>query len=349
TITFDKQSGSGGTSSTTATYNSAMPTITAPTRTGYIFEGYYSATNGGGTKYYNADGTSAKTCNLTSNTTLYAKWKANTYTITFDRNYLTSSIWTDTLTTSNWTSYNVGISKTTESLSTAMEGKLMKITINSVSGSGGPFFNSRLDLSIGSKYTEEFFIKASRNITLSNVGSEQGGAGNQINVTTNWQRFRHEFTAAGNTGQGYRAFIFYGPYSSNDVIYIHSLQVMKGTEGTTSITLQAGTTYGDSLPIPARTNYTFNGWFTSPSGGTEITSTSVVPASNTTLYAQYTYNGSTSSGGSSGGSTGGSTGGGGCTCSSKIDCASVANTTVSCVSGMCTYYRNGSNIGSMCY
>ncbi|MGM9877320.1 MAG: InlB B-repeat-containing protein [Bacilli bacterium] len=84
TITFDMQSGSGGTSSIAATYNSAMPTITLPTRTGYTFSGYYSETNGGGTQYYNADGTSANNWNLTSNATLYAYWIANKYTVTFD-------------------------------------------------------------------------------------------------------------------------------------------------------------------------------------------------------------------------------------------------------------------------
>ncbi|MGM9877843.1 MAG: hypothetical protein ACI33S_04250, partial [Bacilli bacterium] len=66
----------GGTSSTTATYDSAMPALTSlPTRIGYTFSGYYSETNGEGTKYYNADGTSARTWNIASNRILYAKWK----------------------------------------------------------------------------------------------------------------------------------------------------------------------------------------------------------------------------------------------------------------------------------
>ena len=52
TVNFDQQSGSGGTSSVTATYGSAMPSITVPTRTGYTFGGYYTSTNGIGTQYY---------------------------------------------------------------------------------------------------------------------------------------------------------------------------------------------------------------------------------------------------------------------------------------------------------
>ncbi len=84
TVTLDRQSGSGGSSSVTATYDAAMPTATMPTRVGYSFGGYYTEANGGGTQYYNADGTSARNWGETSNTTLYAKWTAATYTVALD-------------------------------------------------------------------------------------------------------------------------------------------------------------------------------------------------------------------------------------------------------------------------
>ncbi|MDD6272092.1 MAG: InlB B-repeat-containing protein [bacterium] len=86
TITFDKQFGSGGTTIIAATYNSAMPTITLPTRTGYKFAGYYTEKGGVGTKYYNADGTSANKWNITSDTTLYAYWIPNKLNIVFNAN-----------------------------------------------------------------------------------------------------------------------------------------------------------------------------------------------------------------------------------------------------------------------
>ena len=83
-VTLDRQSGTGGSSSVTATYGSAMPSATMPTRTGYTFKGYYTSTGGSGTKYYNADGTSAKNWDLTdSSKTLYAYWTANSYSITY--------------------------------------------------------------------------------------------------------------------------------------------------------------------------------------------------------------------------------------------------------------------------
>ena len=51
-----------------------------------------------------------------------------------------------------------------------------------------------------------------------------------------------------------------------------------------------GGTYG-ALATTSRTGYTFNGWFTATSGGTEIESSDTVStASNQTLYAQWTEN-----------------------------------------------------------
>ena len=51
-----------------------------------------------------------------------------------------------------------------------------------------------------------------------------------------------------------------------------------------------GKAYGD-LPVPTRTGYTFNGWYTAETGGTKIEAgTSVTAATNHTLYAQWTVN-----------------------------------------------------------
>lgn len=93
TVTLNNNNGTGGTSSVTATYGSAMPSATMPTRTGYDFAGYYdtSATSGG-TQYYTAAGASARTWNKTSDTTLYARWTAKSYSITYkDQNDATFS------------------------------------------------------------------------------------------------------------------------------------------------------------------------------------------------------------------------------------------------------------------
>ncbi len=84
-VVFDRQSGSGGTESVTATFGSAMPSASAPSRTGYTFTGYYTSANGGGTQYYDENMSSVRNWNIaTSPTTLYANWTPNTYTLTFN-------------------------------------------------------------------------------------------------------------------------------------------------------------------------------------------------------------------------------------------------------------------------
>lgn len=85
-ITFDKQQGTGGTDKVNGTFDAAMPSATMPTRTGYIFQGYFSKTNGQGTKYYNADGSSASKYNVDGDLALYAYWKPITYKVVFDAN-----------------------------------------------------------------------------------------------------------------------------------------------------------------------------------------------------------------------------------------------------------------------
>jgi len=87
TVTLNNQSATtAGSTSVTATYGSVLPSITVPTKTGYTFGGYFTETGGKGTQYYTASGTSTVNWNIAATTTLYAKWTANTYTVSFNSN-----------------------------------------------------------------------------------------------------------------------------------------------------------------------------------------------------------------------------------------------------------------------
>ncbi len=79
-ITFDRNGGSGGTSSIDVTLNDIMPSISTPTRTGYTFAGYYTARTGG-VQYYDEYGHSVRTFDLGSDTTLYAHWTARSWKV----------------------------------------------------------------------------------------------------------------------------------------------------------------------------------------------------------------------------------------------------------------------------
>jgi len=97
TITLDREGASTGSVSVTMTYNSSSHTaITAPTKTGYNFGGWYSGDNGTGSQVMNASGVLQANVDgytgaggvwtrTTTPTTLYAKWIAKEYTITLDR------------------------------------------------------------------------------------------------------------------------------------------------------------------------------------------------------------------------------------------------------------------------
>ena len=92
TVTLNPQGGSGGTTSVDATEGSAMPgSKTAPGKTGYTFGGYYANSGGSGTKYYNANMTSAHNWDVAASTAeIHAKWTPITYTIHFNGNGNTS-------------------------------------------------------------------------------------------------------------------------------------------------------------------------------------------------------------------------------------------------------------------
>ncbi len=63
-----------------------MPAAPMPSKYGYIFKGYYTEINGGGTQYYDSNMTNVKNWDIASSTTLFAYWQGNQYVVSFDRN-----------------------------------------------------------------------------------------------------------------------------------------------------------------------------------------------------------------------------------------------------------------------
>ena len=77
-ITYDTNGGSENTTQTISVGNSLSTLPTNPTRRGYSFDGWYTAKTGG---------TQITTSTVpTTNTTYYAHWTPNTYTLTFNAN-----------------------------------------------------------------------------------------------------------------------------------------------------------------------------------------------------------------------------------------------------------------------
>lgn len=72
--------------------------------------------------------------------------------------------------------------------------------------------------------------------------------------------------------------------------FVASFNANGGACSTSNKSVKCGNTYGN-LPTPTRAGYTFDGWYTSATGGTKVTaSTKVTATSNHTLYAHWTCN-----------------------------------------------------------
>lgn len=92
TVTFNANGGSVSTTGKTVAYDAVYGTLPTPTRTGYSFDGWYTASVGG------SKITSSSIMKSTSAQTLYAHWKANTYTVIFNANGGSGSMSAQTLT-----------------------------------------------------------------------------------------------------------------------------------------------------------------------------------------------------------------------------------------------------------
>ena len=105
------------------------------------------------------------------------------------------------------------------------------------------------------------------------------------------------FTASTFTAYTYRESDTYVEFSNG---YTYTITLNPNYEGSTFSTVITGTdgklTTGN-LPTPTRDGYTFDGWFTEATGGTEVTNETPLER-NTTIYAHWT---ARSSGGGSGG------------------------------------------------
>ena len=80
TITFNANSGSVSPTSKSVTYDGTYGDLPTPTKTGHTFNGWYTNTS------YTTQITATTKVNITTNQTLYAKWTANQYILTFNAN-----------------------------------------------------------------------------------------------------------------------------------------------------------------------------------------------------------------------------------------------------------------------
>lgn len=309
TVTLDKQSGSGGDDSVTATYDSAMPSAEAPTRTGYTFGGYYSEASGGGTKYYNADMSSAHIWDVADNGTLYALWTANSYTVTLDANGGTGgtasvsatydsampSATAPTKTGYNFLGYYYNYtqyydesmnsiqtwdrtSATTLQAHWAVKQCTVILDADAVVTTPGTASVDNVTYDQPMPTPEDLTAPTKTGYTFGGYYTGHNGSGTQyytasMTSATNWL----EDTESETT--------LYAKWTANQ--YTVSFNARGGSPSPGDITVTYDAEYG-TLSTPTRYGFTFDGWYTGETDGTQVESSTIVQITdNQTLYAHW--------------------------------------------------------------
>lgn len=217
TIKYNANGGTGAPESQTKTHDSTLTLRSAkPSRNGYTFLGWSESSSATRATYQPSD-----KFTVNKNTTLYAVWQQNTYTIVYNANGGTGA-------PTNQTKYHD-----------------LATTLSSIKPSRAGYI----------------FLGWSESSTATYATYQPS----------------ERFTANKNT-------ILYAVWKNN--IYTITFNANGGTVSQSSKTVQQGEKYG-TLPTPVRDGYTFNGWYTSKSGGTRIGSDTIMTDSNITVYAQW--------------------------------------------------------------
>ena len=291
TVTLDRQGGSGGSASVTATYGSAMPTIDVPTRSGYTFGGYYTSTGGSGTQYYTADGTSARTWDKTGATTLYAKWTAKTISLAtaVDNTALV-------FTTGGDADWYGQVDMTHDGVDAARSGEIgnskytwMRTTVD---GSGIISFWWKCD-------TGNNWLMAWRDIVAFKIDDKTIST---IYDTKDWRMVTASVKGSGtHTIDWIYTKDNHGAAKDRDdcawvdqvewkPMVMVTLDAQGGTVASNELFLARNDYNGygyNVLPTPTWANRTFLGWYTAKVGGTRVYYSSTTPSQDMTLYAHW--------------------------------------------------------------
>ena len=279
TLTLKKNDGTNSFTSMTGTFDGPIGTISTPTRTGYIFSGWYLAA---------INGTPFTDTTFTAeDRTIYAHWTAKDATLTLDAN---------------------GGSVTPTSVSGVFDGNIGTIPTPTRTGYT---FDGWFDSAVGGNaFTDTTFTAENRtvyahwtakdatltfdanggSVTPASVsGSFDGNIGTIPTPTRTGYAFDGWFDAAtgGNTFTD-TTFTF-----ENKTIYAHwtakdATLTFDANGGSVTPANVSGSFDGNigTIPTPTRTGYTFDGWFDSAVGGNAFTDTTFT-AENRTIYAHW--------------------------------------------------------------
>ena len=267
---------------TTYKYGTAV-TFDTPTKTGYTFLGYFTNKNGSGTAV------TGITSTQTGDVTLFAKWEATTYTISYNGNMFSTN------------------GMTTKGLTFAYDYENSILTINGTPTSDTYIisFTNNLTFAEGDKYNVNFSY-VSGSLTTNN-GATILFSTEVVNNSNNSLSPRNHIdtqfptsstpnngtlsisSLAATSGSNLRYWVWSSDTSGNITFSNYKVKVNITKVQTKTIAFNGN--YG-TLPVPKREGFTFDGWYTGNNGtGTRITSDSTFTGNaDQTLYAKWVDN-----------------------------------------------------------
>lgn len=264
---------------TTYKFGTAV-TFDTPTKTGYNFLGYFTNKNGSGTAV------TGITSTQTGDVTLFAKWEATTYTISYNGNMFSTN----------------GL--TTNGLTFAYDYENSILTINGTA-TGDTYiisFTNNLTFVEGDKYNVNFSY-VSGSLTTNNgaiilfstevVNDSKNSLSPRNHIDTQFPTSSTPnngtlsiSSLAATSGSKLRYWVWSSDTSGN--ITFNNYKVKVNITKVQTKTIAFNDNYG-TLPVPKRKGFTFGGWYTGNNGtGTRITSDSIFTGNaDQTLYAKW--------------------------------------------------------------
>ena len=249
TVTFDANGGTCSTGSKSVTSGSAVGTLPTPTRDGYTFAGWYTQKT--------TSGVAAVTANTTvsSNTTYYAHWAK-------------------AVNTGNQITFNLN--------GGTMSGSIAKMTItgsNTTRGTAAVILYNCPGLTVGTnKYGNEIAVNSYGQIT----GKRTSGSSTTLTVPTNgFVLSSHDDATSWIADAKVGQYVGLTTVSGTTYAYLYR---ERNECLTNHKYVPSGSKY-NGLPVPEKSGYVLDGWFTAASGGTEVKWDTTYSAS--TLYARW--------------------------------------------------------------
>jgi len=289
-VTFDGQGEIPSPDSKTVSYDSPYGMMPSISKTGYICN-WFTATNGQGQQV-----TATSIVKITSNQTLYTKWTAQSFTLTFNGQGGTPSPSTKTITYDAPYGSLATVSKT----GYTFEGWFTDVNGGGQQVTSGSIVQTLSNQTLYAKWTplsftltfeaQDFTPDPPSKIIIYDTSYGTLPTAIKPGYVCNW------FTATNGQGQQVTVTNIVNVIS-NQTLYAKwipmSFTVTFNGQGGTPVPASKIVTYDGSyntLATVSKTGYTFEGWFTDVNGGgQQVTSGSIVQTlSNQTLYAKWT-------------------------------------------------------------